>query len=206
MGDSVRADYPKPLRYVRVRLARLHQGVGWAGIAGIALLAVAGIVMALAWSAQQAFVQASAARSVVALAPTPSMPRTDALPPATPDLPSASEIPLLLTQMKQAAISNSLDWRAAEYRVTAAISTQPASLEVRCNLKGPYPKLRGMLVQLMSAIPSFTIREFSASRPNADVADIEAKLVLAVFLQDSAIESEGLASKAVTKTATKGAR
>ena len=198
----MRAADPDPLRYARVQFARLHQGVGWGGVVGITLLGVAGVAIALAWLAQQAYVQASAARSVVALQSTPLRAGTEASPPATPDLPSASEIPLLLTQMKQAAVSNGLDWRAAEYRVTASISARPASLEVRCSLKGPYPKLRGMLVQLMSAIPSFTIREFSASRPSADVAEIEAKLVLAVFLQDSVTETDALASK----TATKGAR
>ena len=53
-----------------------------------------------------------------------------------------------------------------------------------------------MLVQLMRAIPAFTIREFAASRPNADTPDVEAKLVLAVFLQDGAAASSEAPAKA----------
>jgi hypothetical protein len=163
--------------------------------------------VALAWSAQKAFVQAGAARPQVAASqPTPSVAAVDVAAPTTPELPPASDVPLLLTQMKQAAVGNGLDWRAAEYRITPATPTQPASLEVRCSIKGPYPKLRGMLVQLKSAIPAFAIREFSASRPNADTPDIEAKLALAVFLQDGALASEVMTSKPATPAlATKGA-
>ena len=47
-----------------------------------------------------------------------------------------------------------------------------------------------MLVELKDEIPAFSLREFSASRPNADIADVEAKLTLAVFLQDDAFESD----------------
>ena len=191
-----------PMRSVRVALARLQQLIGWAGIAGLMLFVAAVVVMTLAWSAQKAFVQASAARPHLdPTQPVPAVASVDVAVPSTPELPPASDVPLLLTQMKQAAVGNGLEWRAAEYRITPATPTQPASLEVRCNIKGPYPKLRSMLVQLKSAIPAFAIREFSASRPNADTPDIDAKLALAVFLQDGA-----LASYASTPaTTTKGA-
>jgi hypothetical protein len=189
-----------PTQRVRVWLARVQQLVGWAGIAGIALLGAATIVIALAWSTQRAFVQASAARPPIASPqPAPAIAAVDVATPSAPELPPASEVPLLLTQMKQAAVGNGLDWRAAEYRITAATPTQPASLEVRCSIKGPYPKLRGMLVQLKTSIPAFAIREFSANRPNSDAVDIEAKLALAVFLQDGALASDTSVSEMATK-------
>lgn len=192
-----------PMRSARVGLARLHQLIGWAGIIGIALLVAATVVIALAWSTQRAFVRAGAERivHVVSLSSTPAIAAALVAPQAWPELPAASEIPLLLTQMKQAAVGNGLEWRAAEYRVLAATSTQPASLEVRCGIKGPYPKLRSMLVELKGSIPAFAIRELSANRPNADTPDIEAKLALAVFLQDGALT----AGTSAPKTATKGA-
>jgi hypothetical protein len=181
---------PQPrARLARVVWARLHQSIGWGGIAGLVLTIAAAAMLALAWSEHRVFLREQGAHQTgeVRLAkaiPAISQPAPTAL--LAPELPSSSEIPLLLTQIKQAAVSQGLQWRAAEYRVTAATTTQPASLEVRCTLKGPYPKLRAMLVQLMRDVPAFAIREFSASRPNADVADIEAKLLLAVFLQDGA--------------------
>ena len=189
-----------PMQRMRVGLARLQQLIGWAGIAGIVLFAAAVVMVALAWSVQAAFVRSGGARAVATVAHTPSPSASAAAPtPAIPELSPASEIPLLLTQIKQAAVGNGLDWRAAEYRVTATTPTQPASLEVRCSIRGPYPKLRGMLVQLKASIPAFTLREFSASRPNADTVDVDAKLALAVFLQDGAVASEVPASEAPAK-------
>ena len=179
-----------PLLRVRVAFARVHQRIGWAGLAGVALLVAASVVAALAWPTHKAFRDAQAARSAVVHAPALPMASRDMTPVVSPELPPASEIPLLLTQIKYAAAANGLEWRAADYRIIAATPTQPASLEVRCSLKGPYPKLRGMLVQLMQAIPALTVREFAASRPNADTAEVETKLVLAVFLQDAAAPSD----------------
>ena len=188
------------MQRVRVALARVQQLIGWAGIAGIVLLVAAAVVTARAYSAQRAFVQANAARPPVAVQqPMRVTAMAAAAAASTPELPPASEVPLLLTQMKQAAVGNGLDWRAAEYRITAATPTQPASLEVRCSIKGPYPKLRSMLVQLKTSIPAFAIREFSANRPNADTVDIEAKLALAVFLRDGALASDTSASETTTK-------
>ena len=184
------------LQRVRVVLARTQQLIGWAGITGVALLVAASIVAALAWSTHKAFREAQAARPAVARELALPIAPHDTTAAVTPELPPASEIPLLLTQLKYAAAGNGLEWRAADYRIIAATPTQPASLEVRCSLKGPYPKLRGMLVQLMRAIPTFTIREFAASRPNADIAEVETKLVLAVFLGDGATASD-TPSKAV---------
>jgi len=189
-----------PMQRVRVSLARMHQRIGWAGIAGIVLFAAAVVVIALAWSVQAAFVRSDEARAAATVAAVPPPDAWAAAPtPAIPELSPASEIPLLLTQIKQAAVGNGLDWRAAEYRVTAATPTQPASLEVRCSIRGPYPKLRGMLVQLKASIPAFSLREFSASRPNADTVDVDAKLTLAVFLQDGAVASEASTSEAPAK-------
>jgi Tfp pilus assembly protein PilO len=99
-------------------------------------------------------------------------------------LPAAAEIPQLLKQMEQAAIQNGLEWRSAEYRIVAATALMPGSLEVHCGITGSYPKLRGMVVQLIRSVPALSIREFSASRSTAESIDVDAKLVLAVFLRD----------------------
>ena len=79
-----------------------------------------------------------------------------------------------------------LVWPAAEYRLVAATAQSPASLEVRCTLKGPYPKLRSTLVELFASVPGFVLREMSMSRPTSGSIDVEAKLGMAVFLLDEA--------------------
>jgi hypothetical protein len=189
MGGAVNAGLLHPVRNLRVHWARSRQLIGWAGLLGVALIVAALCVAGFAWSAHRVFLQSAGARGATALT-SAVQPNKPPAPPQSqtvaPDLPRFADVPLLLTQLEQAAISNGIAWRAAEYRITAATASRPASLEVRSSPKGPYPKLRSMLVQLMNDVPAFTIREFSVSRPNSDTADVEAKLLLAVFLRDDA--------------------
>jgi hypothetical protein len=189
-----------PMQRMLAVLARLQQSIGWAGIAGLGLIVAAAVVLASAWSTQTTFVRAATAGVPVTPARAHSTAPIDTVAQVSPDLPPLADIPLLLTQIRHAAVSNGLDWRAAEYRIVPATSTQPASLEVRCGIKGPYPKLRSMLVQLKAAIPAFTIRELSASRANADTPDIDAKLALAVFVQDGSLGSDTSAAEMALPT------
>lgn len=199
MGRAVIAASVSPVQRLRVYAARVHQLVGWAGVLGVALLVVAICVTALAWSTHSASLRSADMRNATAVgsAAKPAKSATqDDVQPVVSDLPRMADVPLLLTQMEQAALSNGLAWRAADYRITAATLNRPATLEVRSSLKGPYPKLRSMLVQLMMDVPAFTIREFSASRPNTDTADVETKLLLSVFLRDDASLSDSSLQKA----------
>ncbi|MEP7296802.1 MAG: hypothetical protein ABI702_11485 [Burkholderiales bacterium] len=172
--------------------ARLYQLVGWPGLAGLALSIAAVVLWATAWTSHSAFIREHGANSPVVGASVATSPASKASlsSPVFTEFSPPSDMALLLTQMKQSALDHGLEWRAAEYRVTAASPTQPASLEVRCTFKGSYPKLRGMLSQLKGTIPAFSIREFSLTRPNADTVDVEAKVALAVFLQDGALPSD----------------
>ena len=177
-----------PLQRLRVWAALVHQLVGWAGFAGMSLVVAAVFIVGPGWSSQRAFLESVVARTGAAeqaanLAAARAVPVVRATQVA-PELPRRADIPLLLTQMQQAARTNGLPWPAADYRIVAATSTQPSSLEVHFTIKGSYPKLRAMLVQLMIDVPAFSIRQFSVSRPNSDTPDVEAKLVLAVFLAD----------------------
>lgn len=197
MGRTVNASFRGADLWLRVALARAHQIIGWAGIGGVAVSVAALWAFALAASEQHAFTNsklsnskpASNAAKSLAAAPMP-MPVEIIDPPRTsPQLPHIADLPLLLTQMEKAALANGLAWRAADYKSVGASLTKPASLEVRCIIKGTYPQLRRMLVRLMNEIPAFTIREFNLSRPSGDSVEVEAKLVLAVFLQDGASDS-----------------
>jgi Tfp pilus assembly protein PilO len=180
-----------PFQQLRSGWARLYQVLGLAGVVGIALSIAAAAVLLAAWPGYKR--QLHTQSSVQAQALTP-LPQSASLQPLsvtamTLDLPAAAEIPSLLKQLKIAAVSNGLEWRSAEYRIVPSTQNQPAALEVRCTLKGPYPKLRGMLVQLKSLIRPFAIREFSATRANAETADVETKLAFAVFLRDEQVAS-----------------
>lgn len=168
---------------MRLLAARMLQLVGWAGVAGIALMLTASAITALAWAQRSARVE-----SVADAAPHPDQAVTQNQLAERPTLALSekSEVPLLVTQIAQTANANGLTWPAAEYRIVAATQEKPASLEIRCVLRGSYPKVRSMLAQLINAIPGFSVRELSMSRASSEVAQVEAKLVMAVFLRDEA--------------------
>lgn len=179
---------------LRIACARAHQLIGWPGWAGILLTFVALILLGLGWRVpvdsnpadREGPLQFDRMSKAASAASTSS--------PANETLPRRDEIPRLLVQIQQAAVSSGLGWPAADYRITPA-STLPAMLEVRCNLKGPYPKLRQMLTQLLKTVPTLTLREVSLSRPSSASVDVDAKLVIAIFIEDlsgtSAVLPEG---------------
>lgn len=181
-------------RRLRIACVRAHQSIGWPGWAGILLSLFALILLGLGWRVpvdsnpadREGAIQFDRISKVASAA--------SGSPPTTGSLPRHDEIPQLLLQIQQAAVSSGLGWPAADYRITPA-SSLPAMLEVRCNLKGPYPKLRQMLTQLLKTVPTLTLREVSLSRPSSASVDVDAKLVIAVFIEDlsgtSAVLLEG---------------
>ena len=179
-------------RQWRVVFARVQQVVGWAGLAGCMLLVVAAWVGQRAWLVHRA-VRLEAAAS--AAAPLKPVPMTAAASGATEvgrgpalispfQLPPAHDSPLLIARIERAALAAGLAWTAAEYRSVPRTDAQAASLEVRCTFKAPYPKLRAMVAEVLASVPASTFREVSFTRPNADTADVEGKMVIAVYLAD----------------------
>lgn len=178
MGLAVNAAVARPagLRW-RIALARVHHAIGWAGWFGAAMLLAAVLVVLTARPAP---------RSATPVATTPAVPlpapRITSAPLA---LPPRSEVPLLLTQMQQAAVAQGLAWPSAEYHVLPAGENEPATLEVRCTLKGSYPQLRALLAQWVGTVPGLALREVAMSRKTADSAEVEARLSVGIFLAEA---------------------
>jgi hypothetical protein len=99
-------------------------------------------------------------------------------------LSNRSDVPLLLTRIERAATDAGLPWTAADYRVIGSSERQPMTLEIRCSFKAPYPKLRAMIVQVLSSVPAVTFRELAFSRASVESADVDVKMSIAVFLAD----------------------
>lgn len=160
--------------------ARVHQRLGAVGLLGIGLLCAAAVTYGSAWHARQQDL-------IAAATPEPAAPTVrPAAPPARLPLPDGSDIPMLLNRIQRAAVEQGLGWPRADYRINAASAEAPASLEVHCTLKGPYPSLRRFVTALLQDAPALTLREFSLSRPSADVAEVEAKLSIVVYLASEA--------------------
>ncbi len=177
-------------RNFRVWFWRAQQSVGWAGLGGLAMMIAAVVIFGLTWPTRPEASTASSPAETPAKAPmTPALWDASAMvvalaPPALVDI---DDVLRLLAQMEQIAVLNGLGWVAAEYRITPASDTQSSSLEVRSTFKGPYPKLRSMLSQILREVPATTLRELNLSRSSSDLADIEAKVVIAVLLQEEPV-------------------
>lgn len=163
---------------LRIALARVHCHIGWAGVAGLAMLA-----FALQLAVRTTLMPPMVVPALPVAQDVPPPPVADSAPAMT--LPSRDGVPAVLAAIEQGAVAAGLGWPAADYRVVPATEGEPARLEVRCQLKGSYPKVRGLVSRLMVEVHGLTLREFSVTRPNAETADVDAKLTLAVFLQDT---------------------
>jgi hypothetical protein len=98
--------------------------------------------------------------------------------------------------MQRAAQEQGLGWPHADYRFNAATEDTPASLEVRCALKGSYPSIRRFVTALLHDTPTLTLREFSLSRASAEAADVEAKLGIVVYLASGSAPSAAASAAA----------
>ena len=178
---------------LRVWAARIRQQLGWAGLAGIALLIASTIWGTIAWQVHRTPLPDESFSALPESSTSAQRPAAAVL-----ELPRQADVALLLTQIQQTVVAQGLAWPTADYKLQSATDTAPAALEVRCNLKGSYPKVRMAIAQLLRGVPGLTIRDLSMSRLNIDVADVDAKLTLVVFLQDepsAAAESTRLGSK-----------
>lgn len=167
-------------RRLRVAAGRAQYSLGWAGMAGVALLAAA--AMTGTWLCLHPLPllgERSASPSLPAVEPpVQSASGSDKLPPA-------DDIPLILTRIQRTAVEHGLGWPRADYRVNPATDDSPASLDVHCVLKGPYPQLRAFVTAVLLDAPSSTLKEFNLSRPSAEAADVEAKLSIVVYVRSA---------------------
>jgi len=171
-------------RRARIAGARTLQEIGWAGLAGLALCAAAALVAARAWNLPVAAERGAAL--VVERAEAHAPLAEPARPAAAVRLARSDEIPLLLGRIERAATGNGLRWSAADYRIVAATDRLPGALEIRCAFRAPYPAMRAMLAELIATLPAMTFRELSFVRADVGTAEVEAKLVIALFVDDDA--------------------
>jgi hypothetical protein len=167
--------------------ARGSERFGRTGWLGLALCAVAAVWFAQVWGQRQQPLPTGPTEPVL------SAPAVAASSPVTPGvavtLARQDEQALILTQIQQVAVSQGLAWTAADYKLVPAGESIPMSLEVRCTLKGAYPRLRATLAQWLRQVPGLAIRDLSLSRPSSEVVDVEAKLQLVVFMRSETPEA-----------------
>lgn len=164
---------------LKVAVARLLDAIGWVGILGIVLAALAAGM--LTWArTQQPRPLPPAPPPVPAPLEMPAPPPAAAMPP----LPTMADTPTLLGQMQDLMRTKGLPWTQAEYRATPLSPDALATFTIHTALKGPYPQVRSVLTALLDSQPALALEALSITRINADVAEVEAKVAFVLYMGD----------------------
>lgn len=196
------------MRSLEIGFVRTPRRVGWASLAGMALMLAAASIVASAWNDHR-FAVASAAGmtsspSAALALRTPASASLAATASAVDRLPPMSDLPTLLTAIEATAVDNHLGWAAADYRLKPASEREPASLEIRTRFAGTYPQIRRMVAQVLERIPAVTFRQLSFARTSSEAAEVEAKVVIAILLADGPAGADKPANSAQRSDANQG--
>jgi hypothetical protein len=179
-------------RHALIALARGHRAFGWAGWIGLGLAAASAIVLASGWIRHQDGL-ARAAQAAAPSGPTAVPARSAVSDTPAVKLPPRDSIPTLLSRIERAALDQGLEWPRADYRTTNATAEAPASIEIRCTLKGPYPAIRRFLAALLLDTPALTFKELALNRANAESAEVETRLAIVIYLAEPTAPATGAA-------------
>ena len=195
-------------RSLEIGLVRTYRRLGWASLAGLALMLAAAGIVASAWNDHRLAIDAAArmtsSPSDVLDARAPGRESLATTASAVDRLPTMSDLPTLLTAIEATAVDNRLGWAAADYRLKPASEREPASLEIRTRFVGTYPQIRRMVAQVLERIPAVTFRQLSFARASSDAADVEAKVIIAILLADGPAGADKSASAPPRADANQG--
>jgi hypothetical protein len=164
----------------RILAARLYFRLGWSGCLGlITVLASAGIWLWLHHVQQQDRI--AQPEPFISLSTTEHVEQPRIVP---PDLPHAADSMQVLMRIKAAVQTSGLNWPQADYRIVPLSDEGLSTLEIHTTLKGPYPKLRQLIITLLDKEPALAMRGLTLVRQNGNVVDVEAKIQWVIFLAD----------------------
>lgn len=175
---------PASLQRLELLAARVVRTIGGWGIGGLLFLSMAAAISLAEWRQPQLEAPPPDRKSVPLAQP-------QAAPDVRSGLPAAEDTALLLTQVQQIAVAHGIVWAAAEYKTLPAGEAVAAGVEVRCTLKTPYPQLRQALAQWLRDVPGLAIRELTINRRTVDTGEVEARLVIVIFVRDVIATSNG---------------
>ena len=183
---------------------RVYQAIGWPGVFGVALMSLSGVLTWSAWSdsrsPHQPLAKSRSFEQQRSQASTPSLAAHEA---AALRLPPGGDTTRLLNRIERSAVAEGLGWPRAEYRYAPASTDLPASVEVRCALKGTYPQIRRFVGTILRDIPTVAIRELHISRAGSDLPTVDAKLTVGIFIAgDISADSRASASAPISSLGT----
>ena len=174
--------------------------LGFQGVVGIVLAMIAAAVSYHARLMDREVRHAEALTSAPVTLPAPASRSEPAASVSFPGAPvgttwmGPNDIPGLVAQLEESLTQVGLRLPSADYRYTPASAHSVARWEMRCTLRGDYPRVRRVLTHWQQGVPGFVMQGLLVSRPDSAASEVEAKLVIAVLLAPAAagrIEDQG---------------
>lgn len=174
----------------RLWLTRLRfatRRLGWPGLLGLALIALAWPLTH--WGADARREAAQQLRSQLAqqrATPAPKDPQREAAERQAWLQQHLSAPPAALgtiEHLHRSAHQRGLTLASGEYRLGGATGSTAQRYQITLPVLGPYPQLRGWLADVMNAQPALALEELSFSRPNAADAQVQARVRWALYLK-----------------------
>lgn len=163
--------------HLRLLVAKVLERCGWAGVAGLGMLASAAMIV----SSERSLVAPASISSLHVEQPSGAPAKVN-MPTQAVRLPTAVDVPVLLARIERAAVQERLGWPRAEYRLEHATADKPLNLNLNVKLQGPYVNVRRFVGAILRETPSLTLRALQISRANSDSSEVQAQLTVVIFL------------------------
>jgi hypothetical protein len=167
------------------------EGIGWPGIAGLALCAFSIVLAATAITARvaelealQAEVEELEARYLMtgSTRPGAGSSREDQLQSFYGFFPPLSTLPDWLERIYAAAEKNGVALEIGEYRLVQERGWRLARYQLTLPVKGSYRQIRGFVAQVLTEVPAAALDEIGFRRDAAASDRIDARLRLTLYL------------------------
>jgi hypothetical protein len=173
-----------------VRLRERIEGLGWPGVAGIAILVFA----AAMWIS--AIVPAREERDLLQLEADKLERRSRGAsmeakrPPTAPEqlatfyafFPAAASTPEWLGRIHTAATAKGLQLASGEYTVTKAGAERLARYQIVLPVQGTYPQIRGFIGAVLKEVPAAVVEEVALKRESVDKPRIDARIRITLYI------------------------
>jgi len=165
------------------------EGIGWPGVAGLALFALSIAVAATAISVRLAEFNAVRAESEGRQERAAGDAQSRAQPSRDEQLlkfyghfPALSTLPDWLERVYGAAEKNGVALETGEYRLVQEKNWKLTRYQLTLPVKGSYQQIRGFIAQVLTEVPASAIEEIGFRRDTVGSDRIDARLRLTLYL------------------------
>lgn len=172
---------------LRERLGRVAMRAGWAGLAGIVLLAVAVVGGRLGAAAnEERRVALTEERARVVRSETQPTPETDdreRLKAFYGRFPPATDLPVSLRRLHDHATAHGIRLQRTDYNSAASPATPLTQVTLNIPVQGEAAALYGWLAELLRDMPELALESVTLKRATTDASEVEAEVRMQLYLR-----------------------